>query len=84
MGLFDRLLPLKHDSDLTKVPTERLLREHARVADSGARLNFQAQQAEFSKVIDAEEFSGSIFGLVLKQNIEAELDRRGISRPTRY
>jgi hypothetical protein len=82
MGLFDRFLPLKHDSNLTNVPTERLLREHARVAAAGARLSYQAQQAEFSKVIDAAEFSGSVFDLVLKANIEGELKRRGIEPPT--
>ena len=84
MGLFQRRI--RSDSDLTKIPTDRLLREYPKHADAPALLNAMSQGAEFSTKenplsIDAAAVVRATHSAVLFMNIGEELRRRGVSPP---
>jgi len=84
VGLFQRRL--RADSDLSNVPTDRLVREYSKHADDPALLNAMSQGAEFSSkenplIVDPEAVMRFTDGAVLLVNITDELERRGVSLP---
>jgi hypothetical protein len=84
MGLFERRI--KPGSDLSNIPTERLLREYAKHAGAAGYISYLNQQVEFRTsdkpvVASAEAFTNSIDGMVIRAEIGQELRRRGIEPP---
>lgn len=84
VGLFQRRIRV--DSNLSSIPTDRLLREYLKHADAPALLNAMSQGAEFSSkenplIVDPEAVMRLTDGAVLLVNIAAELKRRGVSPP---
>ncbi|WP_405061296.1 hypothetical protein OG474_06535 [Kribbella sp. NBC_01505] len=81
MGLFTR--KIKQGSNLTGMPTDRLLREYAETAGGTAFVAEQNAKAEFATpenpvVMNAEHFAWAINAMVIHQEIGAELERRGL------
>lgn len=81
MGLFQRRL--KPETDLTNVPTDRLLREYQKLAGSGAYLHYVNQQTEFASkddpvVVDADSMLADVNGVIVRGKVAEELKRRGL------
>jgi len=84
MGLFERRL--RPGSNLSGIPTDRLLRERTKTAEAVAYVSYINEKSEFHstenpQVVDADMFFDSMQGLVLHSEIGQELQRRGITPP---
>ena len=74
------------DIHLRRMSTARLLEEHANYAGATAQLRYLSQQAESASkenpvTISADDFTGAVKGAGIRQKIEAELKRRGVTPP---
>jgi hypothetical protein len=81
-----RLTGIKLDTNLTDIPTDRLLQEYAKYADATARMNYINQRSEFAtkdnpQTVNINELSFAMNGIILRAKIKTELNRRGIEPP---
>ena len=80
MGLFQR--KITDSTDLSRLPTDRLLREHAAAKRAWAAFMEASARAEFTRTIDPSLMLKGVEGAGLKGRIEEELKRRGLVPPS--
>lgn len=81
MGLFNR--KIRQGSNLTGIPTDRLLREYAETAGGTAVIAEQNARAEFATpenpaIMNVEQFSWALNAMIVHAEIGSELERRGL------
>jgi hypothetical protein len=85
VGLFRRR-QIKPGDDLANISTELLLEEYVKHADALAKLNAINQMTEFATkdnpaVVDADFAMGALHGVVIRDAVRKELERRGVTPP---
>jgi hypothetical protein len=77
MGLFERKITA--ESNLSSIPTDRLLREHAAASQAWSAFVEAQARSEFTHTIDGDTMVRGIQGAALRAHIAEELERRGLT-----